>query len=62
MPDYGKLSKRALDDMLAGARVEVAEYKRYAGDFILWKPAAGQNDTLAGFYLHGNAVFLHYRT
>ncbi|MCY4044049.1 MAG: cysteine--tRNA ligase [Cellvibrionales bacterium] len=39
MDDYGKLSKRDLDDMLAGARVEVADYKRYAGDFVLWKPA-----------------------
>ena len=40
MPDYGKLSKRSLDDMLAGARVEVAPYKRYAGDFVLWKPSS----------------------
>ncbi|MDG1311051.1 MAG: cysteine--tRNA ligase [Porticoccaceae bacterium] len=40
MPDYGKLSGRSLDDMLAGARVEVASYKRYAGDFVLWKPSA----------------------
>ncbi len=40
MADYGKLSHRSLDDMLAGARVEVAEYKRYPGDFVLWKPAA----------------------
>ena len=40
MPDYGVLSGRSLDDMLAGARVEVASYKRYAGDFIVWKPSA----------------------
>ena len=40
MPDYGKLSNRVLDDMLAGARVEVADYKRHPGDFVLWKPAA----------------------
>ncbi|SDZ78367.1 cysteine--tRNA ligase [Microbulbifer marinus] len=39
MADYGKLSKRSLDDMLAGARVEVAPYKKYAGDFVLWKPS-----------------------
>lgn len=39
MPDYGKLSNRSLDDMLDGARVEVASYKRYAGDFTLWKPS-----------------------
>jgi cysteinyl-tRNA synthetase len=40
MQDYGKLSKRSLDDMLAGARVEVAPYKKYAGDFVLWKPSS----------------------
>lgn len=40
MKDYGKLSNRALEDMLDGARVEVADYKRYAGDFVLWKPSA----------------------
>jgi cysteinyl-tRNA synthetase len=40
MEDYGKLSHRSLDDMMAGARVEVAEYKRYPGDFVLWKPSA----------------------
>ena len=39
MEDYGKLSKRSLDDMLAGARVEVADYKRHPGDFVLWKPS-----------------------
>lgn len=42
MDDYGKLSKRALEDMLAGARVEVADYKKYAGDFILWKPSSDE--------------------
>ena len=36
---YGKLSRRPLDEMLAGARVEVAPYKRDAGDFVLWKPS-----------------------
>ncbi|MDO7634851.1 MAG: cysteine--tRNA ligase, partial [Porticoccaceae bacterium] len=40
MRDYGSLSRRSLDDMLAGARVEVAAYKKYAGDFVLWKPSA----------------------
>ncbi len=39
MPDYGALSGRRLEDMLAGARVEVADYKRHPGDFVLWKPA-----------------------
>jgi cysteinyl-tRNA synthetase len=39
MPDYGKLSKRSLDEMIAGARVEVAPYKRNPMDFVLWKPS-----------------------
>jgi cysteinyl-tRNA synthetase len=39
MPDYGRLSKRPLDEMIAGARVEVAPYKRNAMDFVLWKPS-----------------------
>jgi cysteinyl-tRNA synthetase len=38
-PDYGKLSGRPLDDMIAGARVEVAPYKRHPADFVLWKPS-----------------------
>jgi cysteinyl-tRNA synthetase len=37
--DYGRLSRRPLDEMLAGARVEVAPYKRNPGDFVLWKPS-----------------------
>ncbi|MEH6581655.1 MAG: cysteine--tRNA ligase [Halioglobus sp.] len=43
MEGYGKLSGRSLDDMLAGARVEVASYKRHPGDFVLWKPAADED-------------------
>jgi cysteinyl-tRNA synthetase len=39
MPEYGVLSKRSLDDMLAGARVDVAPYKRDPMDFVLWKPS-----------------------
>lgn len=39
MPDYGALSRRSLDDMVAGARVEVAPYKRDPMDFVLWKPS-----------------------
>ncbi|UFN50467.1 cysteine--tRNA ligase [Roseomonas sp. OT10] len=38
-PDYGKLSGRDPEEMLAGARVEVAPYKRDPGDFVLWKPS-----------------------
>lgn len=36
---YGKLSNRSLDDMIAGARVEVAPYKKDPADFVLWKPS-----------------------
>jgi cysteinyl-tRNA synthetase len=39
MPDYGMLSKRSLDEMIAGARVEVAPYKLNPMDFVLWKPS-----------------------
>ena len=39
MGDYGALSGRSLDEMIAGARVEVAPYKRDAADFVLWKPS-----------------------
>jgi cysteinyl-tRNA synthetase len=37
---YGKLSNRDKDEMLSGARVEVADYKKYPGDFVLWKPSS----------------------
>lgn len=37
--DYGQLSRRSIDDMIAGARVEVAPYKRDPMDFVLWKPS-----------------------
>ncbi len=40
MPDYGRLSRRPLDEMVAGARVEVAPYKKSPMDFVLWKPSA----------------------
>ncbi|MEE8237432.1 MAG: cysteine--tRNA ligase [Gammaproteobacteria bacterium] len=39
-PRYGHLSGRVLDEMIAGARVEVATYKRDPADFVLWKPSA----------------------
>ncbi len=39
-PDYGALSRRDRDAMVAGARVEVAPYKRDPADFVLWKPSA----------------------
>ncbi len=40
-PDYGSLAKRSVDEMRAGARVEVAPYKRDPMDFVLWKPSTG---------------------
>jgi len=43
---YGKLSRRDTEDMLAGARIEVAPYKRDPGDFVLWKPST---DDLPGW-------------
>ena len=39
MKNYGELSGRSVDDMIAGARVEVAPYKRNPMDFVLWKPS-----------------------
>jgi cysteinyl-tRNA synthetase len=39
MSDYGRLSRRSRDEMIAGARVEVAPYKRDPADFVLWKPS-----------------------
>ncbi len=46
---YGMLSGRSVDDMIAGARVEVAPYKEYAGDFVLWKPASAKDDASSKF-------------
>ncbi len=40
MPDYGQLSRRPLDEMLNGARVDVAPFKRDPMDFVLWKPSS----------------------
>jgi cysteinyl-tRNA synthetase len=37
--DYGKLSRQPMDDMIAGARVDVAPYKQHPADFVLWKPS-----------------------
>jgi cysteinyl-tRNA synthetase len=45
-PGYGKLSRRDPEEMLAGARVDVAPYKRDPGDFVLWKPST---DDLPGW-------------
>jgi cysteinyl-tRNA synthetase len=41
-PDYGKLSRRPMDEMIAGARIDVAPYKRSPADFVLWKPSSAE--------------------
>ena len=46
MEDYGRLSRRSRDELIAGARVDVAPYKRDPTDFVLWKPST---DTQAGW-------------
>ena len=43
VPQYGAFSKRSLDELLSGARVDVAPYKRDAMDFVLWKPSGPQD-------------------
>jgi cysteinyl-tRNA synthetase len=53
MDDYGALSGRQLDDMLAGARVDVASYKRHPGDFVLWKPSSDDDPGWDGEYGRG---------
>lgn len=40
MPNYGELSRRSRDELIAGARVEVAPYKKDPADFVLWKPSS----------------------
>lgn len=47
--DYGQLSNRALDEMIAGSRVEIADYKKNPLDFVLWKPASNQDDSSSIF-------------
>jgi cysteinyl-tRNA synthetase len=42
MPDYGRLSRRTRDELIAGARVEVAPYKKDPADFVLWKPSTDE--------------------
>jgi cysteinyl-tRNA synthetase len=51
--DYGKLSRRNTEDMLAGARVDVAPYKRDPGDFVLWKPSPDAHGSGPGQALPG---------
>jgi len=41
-PDYGALSRRSPEDMIAGARIEVAPFKKHPADFVLWKPSTAE--------------------
>ena len=47
--DYGCLSGRNLDEMIAGARLEVSKHKKHTGDFVLWKPASLRDDISSVF-------------
>jgi cysteinyl-tRNA synthetase len=47
--EYGELSNRSVDDMISGARIEVADYKKDPLDFILWKPASKNDDISSVF-------------
>ena len=47
--NYGQLARRSVDDMIAGARVEIAPYKKNPGDFVLWKPASEKDDASSKF-------------
>jgi cysteinyl-tRNA synthetase len=58
--EYGKLSGRSVEDMIAGARVEVAPYKRDPMDFVLWKPSSDDQPGL-GQPLGPGAARLAYR-
>ena len=68
MSDYGQLSRRPLDEMVAGARVEVAPYKRGDLDFVLWKPSAPEEPGWdspwgrgrPGWHIECSAMSWHY--
>lgn len=70
MPAYGALSGRSMEDMIAGARVEVAPYKRDPADFVLWKPSSEDqpgwdnpfSDTPGrpGWHIECSAMAKHY--
>ena len=55
VPRYGAFSKRSLDELLAGARVDVAPYKRDPMDFVLWKPSGPAGPGLAVARRHRDA-------
>ena len=53
IPEYGRFARRSLDEMQAGARVEVAPYKRDPMDFVLWKPSSAAEPGWASPWGHG---------
>ncbi len=53
MPEYGRLSGRNRDEQIAGARVDVAPYKRDPADFVLWKPSTGDQPGWDSPWSHG---------
>ncbi|MBX7147063.1 MAG: cysteine--tRNA ligase, partial [Alphaproteobacteria bacterium] len=53
MDDYGQLSQRSLDEMIAGARVEIASYKKHPADFVLWKPSTDDQPGWDSPWVHG---------
>lgn len=70
MPAYGALSGRSMEDMIAGARVEVAPYKRDPADFVLWKPSSedqpgwdnpfSETPGRPGWHIECSAMAKHY--
>ncbi|TPW33421.1 cysteine--tRNA ligase [Martelella alba] len=62
MPNYGRLSKRNLDDQQAGARIAVEAHKKNPADFVLWKEsAADEPGWLAAFSEHGTPADIYGR-
>ena len=57
--DYGKLSNKKLEDLIAGSRVEVSENKKNAEDFVLWKPSSMMNHF--GTHLGERKTWLAFR-
>lgn len=53
MPSYGQFARRSLDELLVGARVEAAPYKKSPLDFVLWKPSKAGEPEWAGSFRHG---------
>lgn len=66
--DYGKLSSKNKNDLLAGARVEIGEYKNSPNDFVLWKPSEGDQPAWEspfglgrpGWHIECSAMSYHY--